>query len=1193
MSEWLSDTIVKADDGQVYEKIGDDSYQLFSGELPDNSPTGGEVVAGLGAEVGISAAGQALGAAIPPLYPLLAFSSGMLGNYTAQQIEGREELSLGRMLTAGAINVIPFGSAAKGVNAGTKITGKVVGEAAKIEAKRGAAIGAGESVAVSIIDEGELPEPTQILLNSTIGAGFGGTLGAVAPKFVKAFSKTSGMTIKEIDEAVATGGIGAEDLKDLGVTNSDVEARQIIQQIIDTTEDKQVAKTLAQAMDDKQSWLEKAKEIFVPSKVLGREVDDLSFYGQKEIQATQELGARIGVRVDAAVKKDPDLEREINQFLDNGLMPDKVKGTALEGDLLTYKQELNKMAGMLVDQIETHKFSNLSKKGQKQLLKTIQESRDPSNPNYVSREYELFVNPDFKPSPKLKAAAINEVAKTILLKNPKMKIDKVRKKAEKHIDGLVQNSAKNRKLTNNESRTGSTDSIVRARKNPGVAERAFLGEVTTASERIRGTLDNVGRTVYKNKTDINIAAALEKAGLATVNKLDDGSFTPLSLKGNLDTKLFVPNTVQYALDKTYLQGANDKGSDVLRGVLDLYNSSIGISKAVKVVLNPPSYAVNAIGGWATLLGSGINPNPLSKNYRAGFKYAVSEYGSIDGFLGGKTPEARMAWTEAMQDMTKYGISNANIIASDIRDNIQGGVFSGPAQKLFDPVGKAYSATDTAARFTMWASNQERISKMFNGLSREEIKMAAAKLTNDTFQNYDKLNPTLKLGSRYGVLPQFVSFTAEFMRNIYNQTKYAGQMAGGTFGKSIGIESSSINKEVMQAEGVKRLVALAAMVGGTEAMRQGYNAQQGIDEEKEVALRETIVADFDKSKSLLFTTDEETGDISYINLSYLSPHAMMAEAMNAANSDRPLESLGGVVVDNFVGTGSFVSQSLYQSLSNTDAHGRAITGEVGQLNRVKDKLNHFVSSAFKPGVGREIDNLLDTINSDDPKRTPKELIARQAGYRSNKLDLDTNAFFKIRDRVTSATSAASSHKNLIKRKNPTPQQAASSYETANRIRKENLEVVGRHYKNLLTLGKSEDEALGILRGSGVSSKDAIAITEGMYLPLPKSIDNTLEEEFDERFAGKTQEETLVAIRKLAVEDRPLAKKLLGKLKSNKKVARQNLTGKEKLIKGMSINDRASYVMANPDKYRELVSKGIVTKSVAVLLKQKGFQLNRSK
>jgi hypothetical protein len=563
---------------------------------------------------------------------------------------------------------------------------------------------------------------------------------------------------------------------------------------------------------------------------------------------------------------------------------------------------------------------------------------------------------------------------------------------------------------------------------------------------------------------------------------------------------------------------------------------------------------------------------------------------MDGILGGKTPEARKAWTAAMQDMTKYGISNANIIASDIRDNIKGGVFSGPAQKLFDPIGKAYSATDTAARFTMWAANQERISKMFNGLSREEIKMAAAKLTNDTFQNYDKLNPTLKLGSRYGVLPQFVSFTAEFMRNIYNQTKYAGQMWAGTFGKGIGIESSSINKNVMRAEGVKRLASLAAVVGGTEAMRQGYNAQQGIDEEQEAALRETIVADFDKHKSLLFTVDEGTGDVSYLNLSYLSPHAMMAEAMNAALGDKPLESLGGVVVDNFVGTGSFVSQSLYQSLANTDAHGRAITGEVKQLNRVKDKLNHFVSSAFKPGVAREIDNVLDTMNSDDPKRTPKELIARQAGFRSNKLDLEKNAFFKIRDKVTSATNAASKHKNLVKRDNPTPKQAASSYETANRIRKENLEVVGRHYKNLLTLGKTEDEALDILKSSGVSSKDAIATIEGNYLPLPKSVANTIEEEFDERFSGMDTKETMAALRKLSKEDRPLAMQLLNKFKSNRKIEQQNLTGKEKLIKGMSVADRVSYVMANPKMYRELAKKGIITKSVMLQLKQKGFRPN---
>ena len=86
------------------------------------------------------------------------------------------------------------------------------------------------------------------------------------------------------------------------------------------------------------------------------------------------------------------------------------------------------------------------------------------------------------------------------------------------------------------------------------------------------------------------------------------------------------------------------------------------------------------------------------------------------------------------------------------------------------------------------------------------------------------------------------------------------------------------------------------------------------------------------------------------------------------------------------------------------------------------------------------------------------------------------------------------------------------------------------------------------------------------------------------------ETMAALRKLSKEDRPLAMQLLNKFKSNRKIEQQNLTGKEKLIKGMSVADRVSYVMANPKMYRELAKKGIITKSVMLQLKQKGFRPN---
>jgi hypothetical protein len=1194
MAEWINDYLLRGDDGNIYEQVDEDQFVPYTGALPgeqtteqptkqlitdEESPEASDVAKGLAADVAISTAGQGLGMLTGPFYPVVAFSSGVLGNIVGQYIEGRDEISLGRAATGGTVNMLPFSSAVK-VGKGTKITGELIKKATTVEAKRGAAIGAGEATAVSIIDNGRLPTATELAEYGGLGALFGAPIGALSPKFAKSFSKLLGKSADDIDEAVASGEIGTEDVIRMGLADNDLDAQRILEDTIDNVATKQVAKTLRNARDSQESsaW-ERTKAWLFPSKTTGREAQDIAFYGRSEVKANTELASKLSDRINKFQTNNPTAAKEINKFLDNPdiELPKSLKGTAIEGDLNTFRKTLVNLQAQLLDQLSEHKFSNLSPDHQKELIATIQNSLKPDRPNYVTKEYRLFTDPNFKPDPRLKQEAIDEIADGIMAKNPKMSPENAYANAEKHIQNLINNSAKNRELATDRQFFGSTDSVLKARSNPGEAERAFLGEIVDPAERIRGTLDNVGRLVYKNKSDIAMANALQKAGLAFKQVPSDTAFTKLKLRGNLDSGLYVPNTVQYALDKTYLNTVQERGADVLReAIQDLYETGVGLSKATKVILNPPSYAVNMWGGMATILGSGINP--LSVAYGRGLKLALAEYGSVDKILAGNKAATREAMNEAMKDMTKYGISNANIIASDIRSSFKGGFFSEKINKAFEPISKAYQATDTAARFTVWTANQERLGKMFPNLKGDDLKLAAAKLTNDTYQNYDKLSNAIRILSRTGIMPQFVSFTAEFMRNIYNQTRYAMQMVKGTFGAELGIDMSQANKAVMRAEGIKRLTALSALIAGTEAARQAYNASNGVDEETEKALKETVVADFDKSKSLLFTRDPKTGEISYANLSYLVPHAMVAEAFNAATSDQPLESLAGILSDNFVGEGTFVAQSAIQAINNVDANGKPISDAQGRFQKFKDQLDYFAAEAFKPGVAREAEKLIETATKEDPRYSFKELAERQLGHRINKIDVADNSFFKVRDANEKAQRSASKYKQLLEYGNPTPEQAREAYLNAENLRKQNIAVVAKHYNNLVKLGLPEDKRIEVMKNAGVSSRDIIAIIEDTYIPLPTTLKQDTKEIYDERYQGKSFSEVMRDISKNARANPALAERLRNEATSREKQKRSNMSAKEVLLKNLNTQDRAKYVIANPDKLQELLRKGIVTKAV---------------
>ena len=77
----------------------------------EDEPTAGEIVAGVGTEIGVGVGGQLAGAAIgtailPGLgtaigYGIGSLGSGIAGSIAAQKIEGQEDISWGRAIAAG------------------------------------------------------------------------------------------------------------------------------------------------------------------------------------------------------------------------------------------------------------------------------------------------------------------------------------------------------------------------------------------------------------------------------------------------------------------------------------------------------------------------------------------------------------------------------------------------------------------------------------------------------------------------------------------------------------------------------------------------------------------------------------------------------------------------------------------------------------------------------------------------------------------------------------------------------------------------------------------------------------------------------------------------------------------------------------------------------------------------------------
>jgi hypothetical protein len=909
-----------------------------------------------------------------------------------------------------------------------------------------------------------------------------------------------------------------------------------------------------------------------PSKVVGRRSQQAAIDFGRSVNEAEELGSRLARNLEKKIGGDEATNDLVNKLLDGEPVPlskeqSKKLGSSV-ADIRKYQEMRLELQKKMVSLLDEGAYRNLDENGRRILQDAIQDSI--SGKSYNRREYKLFLDPKYEPDAKLEAAAFNELAEKM---GPE--------KAKAHMDKLQNASAATRSQDPRSFMGAPVDSVLRRKHNPGAAERAWLGEVTEAPERIRGTLSGMGRSVARAEADSRIARSLVEDGIGSTTHTKGLVELRLRGTGSEGTGVYVNPEVQVALNNIYLP-STDKGTEniVINALQDLYRSSVAGSKASKVLLNTIAYPVQLYGNTASLIGMGVNPFNL-KNATRGADIALAEFGGIEALR--KSPEGRKALLDEIQEMSRYGIKNANILDSDLRSTLDNGIFSKAIGKVTDPLGKAYSIPDTMGRYIGWKSQQKTLRKLFPEASDELIKREAANLINDTYQNYDKLSNVVRTLSRWGVMPQFASFTAEFARNQYNQGIILGKMLSGTYK---GVEDmGQANVRAMRVEGAKRLAALTAVYGTTYGAIEGVKAAGGLDEKDQDALRDLAYADYDKDKELMVSYDKDTRKGWTANPSYIIPHAIGLSALKAGLRGDDEASVVGMLQEELVGDGSFIMQEAFRALSNKNKYGKDITNEMNELRAGSDKLKYFIAESFRPGVSREFKKFAKAKRGAGDL-TLKEVGQRQLGLRRNAFDLNKSAGFAVGRSNDPAKNEAASYYSLIKHKEPSAQEANAAYERAERINQESFSALTRNMESMKQLGFSEGEIIDAMKAGGVSSKRILSLLNGRYKPLPRVKLPSTSERYDELTGNVAQKRK--QIMEIAREDRALGKRLMQNLKREQSDKRRGISPKESLMMNMDVGERASMIAnhPNPSGYlREMQRKGIATKQVVELVRMK--------
>jgi GNAT superfamily N-acetyltransferase len=978
---------------------------------------------------------------------------------------------------------------------------------------------------------------------------------------------------------------------EFNAAKAEIADKMVQKQAVDTANaSKKVQTYLSTTTNPVMRGIVKLISALSPSTIAGRgivfNIDD----ARNMVRAAEKTGAIVRRKVDKLIKKDPDAEEKVNAFLDGGEMDPSLE--PIRNELEKFRDTLEPLQKLLIENLDDETIKSLPKATQEDLISTIKNSIEEKS--YVSREYRMFTDRKYKPSVAQRAKAEQEIATGIMMSSDagSMTMDRALEMAKNQLDDLESKSARVRLARAGGHVPRAFDGVLKSKRVIGPEERKYLGEITQPGEKIFGTLSRVSRLVAAQNQDIAISRVMLETGMAT-----RGRRTPTQVEVPLSTTkgasgIYAEPEIVSAVTRLRMGDIVQKSNQPVARVLgELYNSLVGFSKATKVVLSPIAYPVQVYGNIAAALSSGIMP--IGDVVR-GMKLALSEFGTFrDVFSGKDTPAAR-AFLDDIEKMAKYGLNTQGVIASDVRDSFKRSISQKGSDLLLDVPSKLYSAPDIAFRYVVWKGNQKQLRKMYPNATQEQIEAAAARLTNDTYQQYDKVSPAVKFLSRIGLANPFVTFTAEKLRNMYNQGLYAGKMMRGDFGLDVGLDPATADVAAMRLQGGKRAASLAAVAGGSALLFNELNKSKGLDMESQKEFGETIAPNWDSSKQLVIIPDETGRKGTYFNPSYLVPELTATNAFYAGLRNKDFSSVVNYFVEELMGEGTFVFQAAAKIVLGFDENGKEVSLSADKLQQLKDKAKVFWEDVLEPGGMREIDKWERALQ-DVGDITERQLLMRLMGLRYNTWDAETSGTLKIRFANDAMREASGRFSSARDRKKLSPNQLEAVYQEMNDARRSQFDVIRQHYDNLGggTWKYTDDERIQIMKDAGMSGTDILDIMDGTYTDLPKTKRLRTSDIYDD-LEGSTNKEKLDSMKAVRKEDPGLYKRLIQHHKRMVQVDSRNLTPREKLISKLDVDKRVDYlinkgVLENRALLREYQRKGIATRGVleALELKRRGY------
>ena len=1011
----------------------------------EEDPSLGQIGTGLLAEIVLGEGGKYAGATAGALvggpvgagigYLTGAIGGGITGSIAAQRQEGRDDISWGRVTADTLLNVLPFGAGK--VSKGAKLLPRVA-KATLTRGTQGAGISTAAMAIEKGIEEGEMLTLDELIAAAGTGAGLGIGLGAAGAALNKSYSKLLNKSTDEIDALYNKGDVDAVSVVD-AITGGNPAGRV-------------------------NRMLNSVNQYILPSKVIGnRSAEDVR-RAVNEIGTAKELAGRARDRLDGVYKKLNKADQiAVDKYMvgESKVLPEAAMPSE---DIIKESREIIDGFSSKIIELSNKGVLDFGDEGEA-LIGTIKKNLQKGS--YLTKEYRFYEDANYVPSQESRNNLVDSLSKALKKdgsKNPQGEALAMVRKLDDSRDFANRGISAKRGM----NVIAENSRLFKQRKVLDKTMKEFLGEYNTPGEKVFGTISRLGRLVAQQEAALKISDNLQSSGSAIrANQIPvgmEGEYTPLIInnqvinrtigQGAAKENLYVLKEVNESIKQLYATGVPQDTSLLVENVFTkILSSTTGLTKFVKVPLAPAAYSPQLVGNAFMIVGQGMNP---FRGAGKGLRVAANEV------LG------KGLTLKEIQRYKSLGIVDKEIFSSDIRNAFNKGykLLPGKLGKGADfgmkKIGKFYSAIDTANRITVFENYQKQLKNLIPGIDKTGSKnfmdsatrdKLAAELTNSTYQNYDRISPSLRYLSRVGVLNEFVSFNLELTRTTFNQARLAKSMVNGSFAKRMKDEYGvTVNQRAAAFEGSKRIVALSGALGAATAGIAAFNKLNGFDDEKVRAIKETAAPSWDESSALL-VEDQGEGKIGLINMGYRMPAAELTSMFEAGLGTGSYSDAASAVfqsfTDKFFGTGTMNAKNIINTLQDYNPNtGRKISTSVNRLDRIIDQGTFYAKQGFNPGFVSDIKKW--------DERTSGEMGARyltgERKFNTTYLGGASYRFRAINDNFRAIRSGYSGSLNRSKN----PSQAGQDYAKYNENYRQNVAEAIKHINNLRILEQTDED-----------------------------------------------------------------------------------------------------------------------------------------